>query len=96
MYDKLPVHSQIEGDIQRMDKRIATIGITTEIGMGNAGYQMPDSPFIRFYSRQRQEQHITTGYECIRQSIGRLFFIHRHGIIGQCIMGNLSKQRQVE
>ena len=80
---KLLVHSQVQRHIERLDKRIATIGIATEICLGNSRYQMIDATLTGIDSRYAQEKQVASRHECIRKTIRRFFLIHYHARIRQ-------------
>ena len=71
MYDKLPVHRQIQGHVQRPDERIPTVWIAAEISLRHAGDDIVNPGFPRIYGSYAEEKQIPSGDESIGNGIFR-------------------------
>ena len=62
---QLAVHAQPDGQLERLQGILATIGITAVIRLCHPGDQLLDAALIRIGCRKRQENQVATGHKSV-------------------------------
>ena len=92
---ELLVHSKVQGDVQGLDKGIAAVWITAEIGLRDSGHYMVYPMLPGHDSRYTQEKQVPSRDKSVGARIFWLLLVHGHGRVRQGIPAELSDERHV-
>ena len=87
---ELFVHSEIERDVQTLDKIVATVGIARKVGLPHPSDEMEDATFARINRSDAEKEEIAPRYKGVGRCIGRLMLIHGERGVGERIATELS------